>query len=120
MRVLFVEDNDDVRELTLEMLLDEGLDVVACASAEAAEQAFGEREFDVVVTDVGLPGMKGTELARRLLAIRPDLWVVFLSGYPMEGAMAWGPRIRAVLKPFEGDQLKVMLDEFRLAAHGVA
>lgn len=114
MRVLFVEDNDTVRELIGEMLADEGLDVVACASAEAAEIEFGRGDFAVVMTDVSLPSMPGTELARRLLRKSPDLWIVFVSGYSMtEGLAAWGPRARSLLKPFDDDELHRLMTEIR-------
>ena len=113
MRVLFVEDNDDVRELTGEVLDDEGVDFVACASAEQAELAFAAGGFDLLLTDVSLPRMSGTDLARRLLAQRPDLWVVFLSGYALGKLDGWAPRVRAMLKPFESEQLQALLDEVR-------
>ena len=112
MRVLYVEDNDDVRELIAELLAEEGLDVHACESAEAALQAFGNGRFDFVLTDVSLPGLSGTDLARELLARQPTLWVVFASGYAMPIAKAtWGPRVRALLKPFEAEQLTALVAE---------
>lgn len=114
MRVLYVEDNDDVRELITELLVEEGLDVHACESAEAALQAFHNDRFDFVLTDVSLPGLSGTELAKQLLARQPTLWVVFASGYAMPIAKAtWGPRVRALLKPFEPDQLTALMTEIR-------
>lgn len=114
MRVLFVEDNADVRELIVFLLEDEGMQVVACASAEDAEARFDEAPVAALFTDVSLPGMSGTELARRLLARQPDLWVVFASGYSMEGGLkGWGPRVRSLLKPFESDELHRLADEIR-------
>jgi len=114
MRVLYVEDNDDVRELITELLAEEGLDVHACESAEAALQAFGDDRFDFVLTDVSLPGLSGTELAKALLARQPNLWVVFASGYALPIAKAtWGPRVRALLKPFEAEQLTALVNEIR-------
>ncbi len=116
-RVLYVEDNDDVRELIVELLVDEGLTVTACASAEAALAAFEPDRFDFVVTDVSLPGASGTELAKRLLAQQPGLWIVFASGYSMPISVAtWGPRVRALLKPFEVDELTALLAEIRADA----
>ena len=79
LRVLYVEDNDDVRELIGELLLDEGLDVTPCETAEQALARFTVGGFDFVLTDVSLPGVSGTELAKRLLALEPALWLVFAS-----------------------------------------
>ena len=93
MRVLYVEDNPDVRELVAMLLEEEGLSVVTCATAELAEVEFAQGAFDVLMTDVSLPSMQGTELVRRLQVNRPDLWVVFCSGYSMrDGLKAWGSR----------------------------
>jgi two-component system, cell cycle response regulator CpdR len=118
LQVLYVEDNADVRELIVMLLEDEGLKVVSCGSAEAAESAFALQHFDVLLTDVSLPSMPGTELATRLQRARNDLWVVFCSGYTMRnGLLPWGPRARALLKPFEANELHALMQEIRVA-HG--
>jgi two-component system, cell cycle response regulator CpdR len=117
MNVLYVEDSHDVRELVCLMLEEEGLRVVACASAESAEIEFARSRFEVLITDVSLPSALGTVLARRLQCGRPDLWVVFCSGYSMkEGLAAWGPRARSLVKPFEQEELHALVEEFRAAA----
>ena len=114
MRLLYVEDHADVRELIGLLLEEEGLSVVACASAELAEVEFAQGEFDILMTDLSLPSMPGTELATRLQQQRPDLWVVFCSGYPMQhGLKLWGPRARCLMKPFEADELHGLMQEIR-------
>jgi CheY-like chemotaxis protein len=114
MHILYVEDNTDVRELIALILEEEGQDVVACANAEDAEAQFARQRFDMLITDVSLPRTRGTELARRLQKDRPDLWVVFCTGYPMQdGAHAWGARARCLNKPFEPEELQALLDECR-------
>jgi CheY-like chemotaxis protein len=116
MQVLYVEDNADVRELIVMLLEEEGLSVVDCASAEAAEAAFNAQHFEILFTDVSLPVMKGTQLATRLQRTRSDLWVVFCSGYAMRhGLQAWGPRARSLPKPFEADELHALMQEIRAA-----
>jgi DNA-binding response OmpR family regulator len=64
-RVLLVEDDALVRG-ALEILLSERLDVVAVSSAEAALDGFVAGRYDVLVTDLGLPGRQGDELRRAL------------------------------------------------------
>jgi CheY-like chemotaxis protein len=116
MQVLYVEDNADVRELIVMLLEEEGLSVVDCASAEAAEAAFNAQHFEILFTDVSLPTMKGTELATRLQRTRSDLCVVFCSGYAMQhGLHAWGLRARSLAKPFEADELHALMQEIRAA-----
>lgn len=80
MRILYVEDNPELRE-TIGMLMEgEGRTVTSCASAEEALVLDAGHPFDVLVTDVSLPGMSGTDLARRLLANDPLRWVVVVGG----------------------------------------
>ncbi|CAN5726843.1 hypothetical protein BH11PSE8_BH11PSE8_05850 [soil metagenome] len=114
LRVLFVEDNDDLREIIGILLEEEGLDVSPCASAEEAESLFAQHPFDIVLTDVSLPKMSGTELAKRLLATAPGTWIVFSTGYSLDrGLEAWGPTVRILPKPFEVEDLQALLGEIR-------
>jgi DNA-binding response OmpR family regulator len=57
MRVLFVEDNADVREVVAALLQEQALDVLTCDSGESAEAAFGTGHLDLLITDVSLPAM---------------------------------------------------------------
>lgn len=108
--ILYVEDSDDLRE-TIGMLLEApGREVTCCATAEEALALVAQRDYDVVVTDVSLPGMSGTDLARQLLSARPDRWVVLCSGYAFGEAVAqFGPHVRALLKPFEPEELEALV-----------
>jgi PAS domain S-box-containing protein len=81
-RVLVVEDRAVVRQLARDVLEASGFEVsVAAGGAEALERIGAEAAFDALVTDVVMPEMSGAELAQRLRAMRPDLPVVFMSGY---------------------------------------
>ncbi len=110
--LLYVEDNEDLRT-TISMLL-EGpeREVMSCATAEEALEVLAEREFDIVITDVSLPGMSGTDLARKLLAVKPERWVVLLSGYEFgDSVRMFGPHVRAMLKPFEPEEMDALIDD---------
>ncbi len=81
--VLLVEDEDIVRGLIESVLGRHGHTVIAAASGEDALAMFEGRqgEIDIVVTDVVMPGMNGGELAAAVREQRPDLPVLFISGY---------------------------------------
>lgn len=81
--VLVVEDEPAVRMSVVRMLRRRGYDVVEAANAAAAIDIWRARarEVDAMVSDVVMPGMRGPELATRLRDDRPDLPVVFISGY---------------------------------------
>lgn len=68
------------------------------------------------MTDISLPGMSGTALARLLLAKNPAQWVVLCSGYGYGDYLArLGPNVRILPKPFEIEQLEALLDEIDAA-----
>ena len=119
MRILYVEDNRELRE-TIGMLMEgEGRTVFQCETGEQALEADRLDPFDVVVTDISLPGISGTELARRVLAEHPERWVVLCSGYEYGDALqAMGPRVRALPKPFELDDLERLMQEIHLSLGG--
>jgi CheY-like chemotaxis protein len=81
-RLLLVEDNDDSRETTVELLRLEGHEVVSAGDGATALNLAREFEPDVVLLDIGLPGMSGVEVARRLRAQSSAVpRIVALSGY---------------------------------------
>lgn len=116
MRILYVEDNPELRE-TIGMLMEgEGQTVTSCATAEEALELDAQQTFDVLVSDVSLPGISGTDLARKLLAEDPLRWVVLCSGYELGSYPgSWGPNVRTLLKPFELEELDHLLGSIRAA-----
>lgn len=68
-RVLFVEDQQDLRELFQELIADRGHWVAVADDGEAALLALEDRAFDVAFVDIGLPGIDGFEVARRARAL---------------------------------------------------
>jgi signal transduction histidine kinase len=82
-QVLLVEDDEMVAAGTLAMIEDLGHDVIEANSAASALKILegNNRRIDIVVTDHAMPGMSGTELARRIRQSWPELPVVLVTGY---------------------------------------
>lgn len=78
--ILLVEDEPMVRRLLVRHFARQNIAVVDVGDAESAIQAFRERAFDAVITDVHLPGMTGLDLALAIREIRPQQPVVFVTG----------------------------------------
>lgn len=80
-RVLFVDDDPGLVRLGTLRLTRLGFGVTGCESAEEALGLFHDHpvDFDVVVTDLSMPGMSGIELARQLLALRPEFPILLVS-----------------------------------------
>ena len=90
--VLLVEDEDSVRRLMELVLQRRGCRVLVAATPAEATTVFEARadEIDLLLTDVLLPGIDGSELAMRLRESRPDLRVLFVSGYAGDGVVPEG------------------------------
>jgi signal transduction histidine kinase len=114
-RVLVVEDENSVRELACEFLSAAGYTVISAGSAEEAiDLAERSREpIHLIVTDIILPRMRGTELAKRLRELSPDLPVIFSSGYLGSGNL-WNElddHCRFLQKPYARESLLGAADE---------
>ena len=112
--ILLVEDDDGVRETTLDALRELGHHVVAASGGEAGlVHLRSEAAFDLLITDVVMPGMDGRELARRARLKRPSLRVLFITGYTPDtvfenGMVAAGDNL--LVKPFSFSQLADKID----------
>jgi two-component system, OmpR family, response regulator len=107
-RVLLVEDDDDNRELMGEVLESAGYEVISASGGAEALRALAEHGADVMVTDVGMPGMGGLELARAAKKIAPTVPIIIVTGYAERDdiASARGHEVDAVLvKPVDPDSL---------------
>ncbi len=80
--VLLVEDDPSLRRLVERLLSKLGYTVIVATGAEGAVARFTNSDIgvDLLITDVNMPGMRGPELAQRLLAARPGLKVLYVSG----------------------------------------
>jgi signal transduction histidine kinase/CheY-like chemotaxis protein len=109
LRILLVEDERAVRELLVVQLESLGHSVVDAATPARACELYepSADDFDVVVTDVVMPGMDGWRLTTLLRALNPDLPVVLMSGYT-DGAVDMlevGGATAFMQKPFDIDEL---------------
>ena len=84
-RALVVDDVADVTEMLFVLLSHAGYDVVTASSAPAALEAAGGRQFDVIISDIGMPNMNGYQLAMalRLLPGYETVPMVAVTGYSM-------------------------------------
>jgi two-component system, cell cycle sensor histidine kinase and response regulator CckA len=112
-RILLVEDDMAVRELLSDVLTAHGFEVSAAETAEQAELRAIDGGFDLLLSDIDLPGMSGARLAASLSTRLPGLRVMLMSGYPDDGEIAEA-RIqdKAVLlrKPFS---ITILVDRIR-------
>ncbi len=107
-RILIVDDEPALLRLYTRALGSAGYEVVAAGSAEEAMSAIKESHLDAVLTDIHLPGARGTALLQRFQAERPELPVLLMTGSPAIETAVEAVELGAVRylrKPFEIDHL---------------
>lgn len=108
-KVLVIDDDDVVRTTARHHLEDLDYEVIAAASgAEALDILARDESIDVLFTDVIMPGMNGGELAEKARQMRPDLKVLFTSGYFEHALVAKGcisPNTNLLVKPYRRSDL---------------
>ncbi|WP_206684245.1 response regulator [Teichococcus aerophilus] len=113
LRVLLVEDDPMILMDTEDMLAGLGCRVTTARDGRGALKELERGEFDLLFTDIGLPGVSGIDLARQALATRPRLGVIFASGFgARDDARQAAPDALFVNKPYSIAQLDAALRRF--------
>ena len=103
-RILLVDDENSVRTFALRALRKKGYDVVGCNSAEnALETLETDKNFQLLITDMVMPGQNGIELAKQVLEILPNIKIILASGYSediLKGEYADIDNMSFIPKPF--------------------
>jgi DNA-binding response OmpR family regulator len=114
--ILLVDDTESLRKLAFLVLTRAGLDVVPAADGEEALQYLKSRQmpFDLLITDLTMPGIGGRELAAEIRRLHPRQRVLFMSGTEeavdmtviVDGVRTWW-----LSKPFNPDELVALVQE---------
>ena len=120
--VLVVEDEDSVRALIVELLEEFGYTPLQASNADAAlVHLRSARVIDLMISDVGLPGLNGRQLAEMARAQRPGLPVLFVTGYAADAAVRASflePGMEMISKPFAMADLAARIGEMIAATAG--
>src|SRR5918911_1319343 len=119
-KILFVEDDERLRDVLMEAAVMEEYDARGVPSAEAALELLRDESFEVMVTDVTLPGISGLDLLRHCRRLRPDILPIVITAYGTVDIAVEAMKRGAtdfITKPFELDGL---LGTIRVAAERTA
>lgn len=111
---LLVEDSAEVREIIREILLKENYRVKSVSDGIKAWEMVNSRSFDLVISDLGLPGMGGDELLRNMRRKDIDTPVIITAGVEMHLSAVDKSRLsnyRIINKPFEVDEIKRIISD---------
>jgi CheY-like chemotaxis protein len=111
--ILVVDDVVEVLDLVAAILGDLGYEIVCACDGQRALQILGDgRRFDLLFTDIMMPGVHGFELARRAKALQPSLKIIYLTGYaaisPDDVGETFGPILK---KPFRAKDLEAAVQQ---------
>jgi PAS domain S-box-containing protein len=113
--VLVVDDEETIRMLVTETLVDLGYAAIEAADGPSALKLLtADRHIDLLVTDVGLPGMNGRQLADAIRSSRPDLKILFITGYAENAVLNHGhleAGMHVITKPFAMEALASRIRE---------
>jgi PAS domain S-box-containing protein len=114
-QILVVEDEAIVRGVIIELLQEQGYRTLEASDGAAGLNFLRAGEhIDLLVTDIGLPGMNGRQLADQAMELRPDLKILFITGYAENTAAAKGflkPGMDMMTKPFDLDKFSQRVRE---------
>ena len=110
-RILLAEDDDSLRGFLSRALERAGYEVTSCADGDEAAAVL-DQDWDLLLTDIVMPGMNGRELSERLLHLRPDLHCLFMSGYTANVIARQGmlsSDVHFIQKPFSMAELETQI-----------
>ncbi len=113
-KILIVDDEIGVREVLTEILRELGFDVTAAEDGQGALGCLDQESFDIVFTDLDIPGMTGLELTREIKNNHPGIKVLLFTGWRVEkddAKLRWAGVDRVLPKPIVMDQIRAALSE---------
>jgi len=109
-KILIVDDEEGMRRLLSRILTREGYETVAVGSGEEALQEIAAEQYELVITDIQMPGMSGVELLQELKGFDPSLPILVITAYGTVESAVQALRSGAydyITKPFEGDEIRL-------------
>lgn len=110
--ILYVEDNDYIRQSYAELLDTAERRIVSVADGASAREALREQHVNLLITDIDLPDASGLDVAREALRQNSSLPVIVCSGHDLRDvARSLGPTAHSLRKPFDLDELEALLEQ---------
>jgi PAS domain S-box-containing protein len=113
LNILIVEDDVLIRMSTVDMLNEIGHNSIEAGSAEEGLQALEREKLDIVLTDLGLPGMSGEVFAQLVRQRRPELPIIFATGMNSAPTLDDNSRTALLAKPFGIDEVRAAIEHSR-------
>jgi len=119
-RVLLVDDEEEFVSALSERLMLRGIEVDSALNGEEALGRMDEKEFEVVILDVMMPGLSGLEVLRQIKSTHPNTQVILLTGHGATREGIEGMRLGAfdyLIKPVDIEEMLEKMKEAAKTAH---
>lgn len=118
LRILVVEDNDDIREIIKDLLDSAGYNVYTARDGESGLACIQHEDYDLMITDLGLPGLSGWELAKASKRYQANMPVLAISSWQGKDAIAkiseYGI-VKVIWKPFRLSKIEETIKGLQLS-----
>ncbi|MFP4458726.1 MAG: response regulator [Candidatus Zixiibacteriota bacterium] len=118
MKILVVDDDKTIRDIISEILIQEGYEIDTASDGYEAIEKFHQNPYEIVITDIIMPGMEGIALIEKLKAEKPDTYFIAMSGggfagplFYLESAEAFGAE-ETLKKPVKPEDLLEIVKHF--------
>ena len=111
-QILIVDDNAEIREIVQEYLADSDCQIEGASNGKEALEKYNENPYDIIITDLKMPGISGIELIKLLKQKTDAIEFIIITGYASVDTAIEAVRIGAfdyIVKPFRMEELKVTI-----------
>jgi len=113
-KILLVDDDDSLRDMLSIVLKKEGYDVVSLENAMLALKLLKKKSFDLIISDIKMPGISGIKLLERMKSINNEIPVIMITAYASTNDAVEAMKLGAenyITKPFNLDELKIIINK---------
>ena len=113
-RILIVDDEEIMRSFLLDVFVDEGYDLDSAANGEEALEKISSNFYQLIITDIRMPGVDGTEVLKKAKEINPQTEVIIITGYASPQIKQKCQKLGAayyIAKPFQINQIRALVNK---------
>jgi len=113
-KILLVDDDDSLRDMLSIVLKKEGYDVVSLENAMLALKILKKRSFDLIISDIKMPGVSGIKLLSKIKSINNEIPIIMITAYASTNDAVEAMKLGAedyITKPFNLDELKIIINK---------
>jgi ATP-dependent Lon protease len=113
-KILIVDDEEIMRSFLLDVFMDEGYDLDSAANGEEALEKISRNQYQLIITDIRMPGVDGTEVLKKAKELNPKTEVIVITGYASPQIKQECQKLGAayyIAKPFQINQIRARVNK---------